>query len=74
MTTQIIIPEMGESVTEGTIARWFKQVGDAVAADEALVEIETDKVTAELPAPAAGTPTASASAPATTATNEPTVR
>jgi 2-oxoglutarate dehydrogenase E2 component (dihydrolipoamide succinyltransferase) len=55
MTTQIIIPEMGESVTEGTIARWFKQVGDAVAADEPLVEVETDKVTVEIPAPAAGT-------------------
>ena len=55
MTTQIIIPEMGESVTEGTIARWFKQVGDTVAADEPLVEVETDKVTVEIPAPAAGT-------------------
>ncbi len=42
MATQIIIPEMGESVTEGTIARWFKQVGDAVAVDEPLVEVETD--------------------------------
>ncbi len=55
MATQIIIPEMGESVTEGTIARWFKQVGDVVAADEPLVEVETDKVTVEIPAPAAGT-------------------
>ena len=55
MTTQIIIPDMGESVTEGTIARWFKQVGDAVAIDEPLVEVETDKVTVEIPAPAAGT-------------------
>jgi 2-oxoglutarate dehydrogenase E2 component (dihydrolipoamide succinyltransferase) len=54
MTTQIKVPEMGESVTEGTISRWFKAVGDAVAADEALVEIETDKVTVEIPAPAAG--------------------
>jgi 2-oxoglutarate dehydrogenase E2 component (dihydrolipoamide succinyltransferase) len=54
MTTQIKVPDMGESVTEGTIARWFKAVGEAVAADEALVEIETDKVTAEIPAPAAG--------------------
>ena len=54
MTTQIKVPEMGESVTEGTIARWFKAVGEAVAADEALVEIETDKVTVEIPAPAAG--------------------
>ncbi len=55
MATQIIIPEMGESVTEGTIARWFKQVGDAVAVDEPLVEVETDKVTVEIPSPAAGT-------------------
>lgn len=55
MATQIIIPEMGESVTEGTIARWFKQVGDAVAVDEPLVEVETDKVTVEIPAPTAGT-------------------
>ena len=55
MTTQIKIPEMGESVTEGTIARWFKQVGDVVAVDETLVEVETDKVTVEIPAPAAGT-------------------
>ncbi len=55
MVTQIIIPEMGESVTEGTIARWFKQVGDAVSVDEPLVEVETDKVTVEIPAPAAGT-------------------
>ena len=55
MATQIIIPEMGESVTEGTIARWFKQVGDAVVVDEPLVEVETDKVTVEIPAPAAGT-------------------
>ncbi|MCZ6846385.1 MAG: pyruvate dehydrogenase complex dihydrolipoyllysine-residue acetyltransferase, partial [Alphaproteobacteria bacterium] len=55
MATQIIIPEMGESITEGTIARWFKQVGDAVVVDEPLVEVETDKVTVEIPAPAAGT-------------------
>ena len=55
MATQIIIPEMGESVTEGTIARWFKQVGESVAVDEPLVEVETDKVTVEIPAPAAGT-------------------
>jgi 2-oxoglutarate dehydrogenase E2 component (dihydrolipoamide succinyltransferase) len=54
MTTQIKVPEMGESVTEGTVARWFKAVGDPVAADEALVEIETDKVTVEVPAPASG--------------------
>ncbi len=54
MATEIKVPDMGESVTEGTIARWFKAVGDAVSADEALVEIETDKVTVEVPAPASG--------------------
>jgi len=51
----VTVPELGESVTEGTVGRWLKQVGESFAADEPLVEIETDKVTAELPAPAAGT-------------------
>ncbi|PKU25347.1 2-oxoglutarate dehydrogenase complex dihydrolipoyllysine-residue succinyltransferase [Telmatospirillum siberiense] len=55
MTTQIVVPALGESVTEATIAKWFKQVGDAVAADEPLVELETDKVTVEVNAPSAGT-------------------
>jgi 2-oxoglutarate dehydrogenase E2 component (dihydrolipoamide succinyltransferase) len=50
----IRVPTLGESVTEATIGRWFKQPGDAVAADEPLVELETDKVTIEVPAPAAG--------------------
>ncbi|MEP4378721.1 MAG: 2-oxoglutarate dehydrogenase complex dihydrolipoyllysine-residue succinyltransferase [Alphaproteobacteria bacterium] len=54
-TMDVTVPELGESVTEGTIARWLKQVGESFAADEPLVEIETDKVTAELPAPSAGT-------------------
>jgi 2-oxoglutarate dehydrogenase E2 component (dihydrolipoamide succinyltransferase) len=54
MTIEIKVPDMGESVSEGTIARWFKAVGEAVAADEPLVEIETDKVTVEVPAPSAG--------------------
>ncbi|MBT5571626.1 MAG: 2-oxoglutarate dehydrogenase, E2 component, dihydrolipoamide succinyltransferase, partial [Alphaproteobacteria bacterium] len=54
-TMDIVIPELGESVTEGTVGRWLKQVGESFEADEALVEIETDKVTAELPAPSAGT-------------------
>jgi 2-oxoglutarate dehydrogenase E2 component (dihydrolipoamide succinyltransferase) len=54
MTMQITVPEMGESVTEGTVARWFKAVGDAIQADEPLVEIETDKVTVEVPAPSSG--------------------
>ena len=49
------MPELGESVTEGTVTRWLKKVGDAVAADEPLVEISTDKVDTEIPSPAAGT-------------------
>jgi 2-oxoglutarate dehydrogenase E2 component (dihydrolipoamide succinyltransferase) len=55
MTTQIVVPALGESVSEATVAKWFKSVGDAVAADEPLVELETDKVTLEVNAPAAGT-------------------
>jgi len=54
MTTEIRVPTLGESVTEATIGRWFKQPGDAVAADEPVVELETDKVTVEVPAPASG--------------------
>ena len=54
MTVEIRVPTLGESVTEATIAQWFKKPGDAVAADEPLVELETDKVTVEVPAPAAG--------------------
>src|SRR3954469_19928684 len=53
--TEIRVPTLGESVTEATIGRWFKKAGDAVAADEPLVELETDKVTIEVPAPSAGT-------------------
>jgi len=53
-TVDIVIPSMGESVTEGTISNWLKAVGDEVAVDEALCEVETDKVTAELPSPVAG--------------------
>jgi 2-oxoglutarate dehydrogenase E2 component (dihydrolipoamide succinyltransferase) len=52
--TEIRVPTLGESVTEATIARWFKKPGEAVAVDEPLVELETDKVTLEVPAPAAG--------------------
>jgi len=55
MATEIKVPALGESVTEATVAKWFKAVGDAVAADEPLVELETDKVTVEVNAPAAGT-------------------
>jgi 2-oxoglutarate dehydrogenase E2 component (dihydrolipoamide succinyltransferase) len=54
MATEIRVPTLGESVTEATIGRWFKHAGDAVAADEPLVELETDKVTIEVPAPTAG--------------------
>src|ERR1700689_3959645 len=52
--TEIRVPPLGESVTEATIGRWFKKAGDAVAVDEPLVELETDKVTIEVPAPSAG--------------------
>ena len=54
-SVQITMPQMGESVTEGTVLGWLKQVGDRVEADEPLVEISTDKVDAEIPAPTAGT-------------------
>src|SRR3954468_7812453 len=54
MSIQIKVPAMGESVTEATAARWFKKEGDAVARDEPVLELETDKVTVEVPAPADG--------------------
>ncbi|MEP9376558.1 2-oxoglutarate dehydrogenase complex dihydrolipoyllysine-residue succinyltransferase [Aquabacter sp. CN5-332] len=54
MATEIRVPTLGESVTEATIGKWFKKPGDAVKADEPLVELETDKVTVEVPAPSAG--------------------
>src|SRR6266446_407803 len=54
MPTQVVMPQMGESVAEGTIVRWIKKIGDAVERDEPLFEISTDKVDAEIPAPAAG--------------------
>src|SRR5689334_6357321 len=54
-TVQVTMPAMGESVTEGTVLEWHKQEGDSVEADEILVEISTDKVDAEVPAPAGGT-------------------
>ena len=53
--TSVTLPEMGESVTEGTVTRWLKQVGDQVEVDEALVEVSTDKVDTEVPSPVAGT-------------------
>ncbi|MDY8110714.1 2-oxoglutarate dehydrogenase complex dihydrolipoyllysine-residue succinyltransferase [Fulvimarina sp. 2208YS6-2-32] len=54
MSTEIKVPTLGESVSEATIGQWFKKVGDHVEQDETLVELETDKVTVEVPAPAAG--------------------
>jgi 2-oxoglutarate dehydrogenase E2 component (dihydrolipoamide succinyltransferase) len=54
MSIQIQVPAMGESVTEATVARWFKKEGDAVTRDEPILELETDKVTVEVPAPADG--------------------
>jgi len=54
MATEIRVPTLGESVTEATVGQWYKQAGDAVTADEPLVELETDKVTVEVPAPASG--------------------
>jgi len=54
MATDILVPTLGESVSSATVARWLKQAGEAVAVDEPLVELETDKVTVEVPAPAAG--------------------
>lgn len=53
-TTPILLPALGESVTEGTVTRWLKQVGDNVAVDEALLEVSTDKVDTEIPSPVAG--------------------
>jgi 2-oxoglutarate dehydrogenase E2 component (dihydrolipoamide succinyltransferase) len=55
MATEIRVPTLGESVSEATIGKWFKKVGDAIAVDEPLVELETDKVTIEVPSPSAGT-------------------
>jgi 2-oxoglutarate dehydrogenase E2 component (dihydrolipoamide succinyltransferase) len=55
MSTEVVMPQMGESIAEGTITRWMKQVGDRVERDEPLFEISTDKVDAEIPSPAAGT-------------------
>jgi 2-oxoglutarate dehydrogenase E2 component (dihydrolipoamide succinyltransferase) len=54
MSVEIIVPTLGESVSDATVARWIKKVGDAVAADEPVVELETDKVTLEVPSPVAG--------------------
>ena len=55
MATEVTLPALGESVTEGTVTRWLKQVGDSVAVDEPLLEVSTDKVDTEIPSPVAGT-------------------
>src|SRR5947209_20353566 len=55
MATEVVMPQMGESIAEGTITRWLKKVGETVERDEPLFEISTDKVDAEIPSPAAGT-------------------
>src|SRR5260370_1367227 len=54
MPTDVIMPQMGESITEGTITKWLKKVGDTVQRDEPIFEISTDKVDAEIPSPVAG--------------------
>src|SRR6188508_3030138 len=54
MSTPVVMPQMGESIAEGTIVRWIKKVGDSIDRDEPLFEISTDKVDAEIPSPAAG--------------------
>jgi len=55
MATEVVMPQMGESIAEGTITKWLKKVGEHVDRDEPLFEISTDKVDAEIPSPAAGT-------------------
>src|SRR3990172_1128575 len=54
MPTKVLMPQMGESIAEGTVTKWLKKVGDKVERDEPLFEISTDKVDAEIPAPASG--------------------
>src|SRR5919108_3664647 len=54
MATDVLMPQMGESIAEGTIVKWLKKVGDTVQRDEPLLEISTDKVDAEIPSPGAG--------------------
>ena len=55
MSEQIVVPVLGESITEATVAKWLKNVGDTVEADEPVVELETDKVNLEVPSPVSGT-------------------
>ena len=54
MSTELIVPTLGESITEATVSKWLKKIGEPFEADEPLVEIETDKITVEVPAPSAG--------------------
>src|SRR5260370_577522 len=54
MPTDVVMPQMGESITEGTITKWLKKLGDTVQRDEPIFEISTDKVDAEIPSPVAG--------------------
>ena len=55
MSNQILVPSLGESITEATVSKWLKQVGETVDSDEPLVELETDKVNVEVPSPLSGT-------------------
>src|SRR5258706_16462343 len=55
MATDVVMPQMGESIAEGTVVRWLKKVGESVERDEPLLEISTDKVDAEIPSPSSGT-------------------
>ena len=55
MSEKIVVPVLGESITEATVAKWLKNTGDTVEADEAIVELETDKVNLEVPSPISGT-------------------
>ena len=54
MSTELIVPTLGESITEATVSKWLKNQGDTVKLDESIVELETDKVNVEVPSPAAG--------------------
>jgi len=54
MSEKIIVPTLGESITEATVSRWLKNIGDQIETDEALVELETDKVNVEVPSPVTG--------------------
>src|ERR1044071_956202 len=63
---ELVVPPLGESITEAVVAKWLKQVGEPVAADEPVAELETDKITVQLPAPVAGVLAAQSAAEGTT--------